>query len=95
MIETLCNTKPKQFVRSGLLKQTVVALCKMCAEPDPDDYEEDSDDLPSNKIASQVHNQARNGQCDELKAIVQIFETTHHLDSNAVHCLAAISAPLW
>lgn len=26
----------------------------MCAEPDPVDYEEDSDDLPSNKVASQV-----------------------------------------
>lgn len=54
VIETLSENKPKQFVKTGLVKQTVEALCKMCAEADPEDYEEDSDDLPSNKVASQV-----------------------------------------
>lgn len=54
VIETLSTNKPKQFVKSGLVKQTVAALCKVCSEPDPEGYEEDSDDLPSNKLASQA-----------------------------------------
>ena len=41
-------------MKTGLVRQVVLALCTMCAEPDPEDYEEDSDDLPGNKLASQV-----------------------------------------
>lgn len=54
VIESLSSSKPKQFVKTGLVRKVVSALCAMCAEPDPEDYEEDSDDLPSNKVASQV-----------------------------------------
>ena len=54
VIESLSSSKPKQFVKTGLVRKVVLALCAMCAEPDPEDYEEDSDDLPSNKVASQV-----------------------------------------
>ncbi len=54
MVEALSSSKPKQFAKTGLVKKVVLALCAMCAEPDPEDYDEDSDDLPSNKVASQV-----------------------------------------
>ena len=54
VIDCLARQKPKQLVKSGLVKPIVAALCNICAEPLPEDYDEDDLEQPACVCASEV-----------------------------------------
>lgn len=49
----LAEYKPKQLVKHNLTSPLVSALCNMCAEPIPEDWD-DTQQLPAQKFACQV-----------------------------------------
>ena len=53
MVNWLAQYKPKQLTKQGLVKPVLEALCKLCAEPDPEDHD-DEDQLSAAKFAAQV-----------------------------------------
>lgn len=53
IVNWLAQYKPKQLSKQGLVKPVLEALCKLCAEPDPEDHD-DEDQLSASKFASQV-----------------------------------------
>lgn len=53
IVNWLAQYKPKQLTKQGLVKPVLEALCKLCAEPDPEDHD-DEDQLSATKFASQV-----------------------------------------
>ena len=57
IVHQLAEFKPKQLVKHGLVPPLVRALCMMCAEAIPEDWE-DTQQLPAQKFASQVGNRS-------------------------------------
>ena len=53
IVNWLAQYKPKQLTKQGLVKPVLEALCTLCAEPDPEDHD-DEDQLSASKFASQV-----------------------------------------
>ncbi|KAK9824669.1 hypothetical protein WJX72_012191 [[Myrmecia] bisecta] len=52
IVHWLARFKPKQLTRGGMVRQVVLALCALCAEPIPADYEEGVSEPPANKFAA-------------------------------------------
>lgn len=53
IVNWLAQYKPKQLTKQGLVRPVLEALCKLCAESDPEDHD-DEDQLSASKFASQV-----------------------------------------
>ncbi|KAL3153296.1 hypothetical protein ABBQ38_011641 [Trebouxia sp. C0009 RCD-2024] len=53
IVNWLAQFKPKQLSKQQLVKPILEALCKLCAEPEPEDHDQD-DQLSANKFASQA-----------------------------------------
>ena len=53
VVQWLARYKPRQLAKSGAVKAMMQALCRLCAEPEPPDYD-DVDQLPAAKFAAQV-----------------------------------------
>ena len=53
VVNWLAQFKPKQLSKQQLVKPILESLCKLCAEPEPEDHDQD-DQLSANKFASQV-----------------------------------------
>ena len=53
VVNWLAQFKPKQLTKQQLVKPILESLCKLCAEPDPEDHDQD-DQLSASKFASQV-----------------------------------------
>lgn len=87
VIEALGNMKPKQFVKTGLVKEVVLMLCSMTAEPlgEDEDEEDDTNELPAPRIASQVYNfsafHTRNAT-EYTKPFYEELAAQNHVDHN-------------
>lgn len=57
IVNWLAQFKPKQLSKQQLVKPILESLCKLCAEPEPEDHDQD-DQLSANKFASQVRHLA-------------------------------------
>jgi hypothetical protein len=53
IVHQVAEYKPKQLTRNNMAAQVVGALCTLCAEPIPEDWD-DAQQLPAQKFASQV-----------------------------------------
>ena len=53
IVNWLAQFKPKQLTKQQLVKPILESLCKLCAEADPEDHDQD-DQLSASKFASQV-----------------------------------------
>lgn len=53
VVNWLAQFKPKQLTKQQLVKPILESLCKLCAEPDPEDHDQD-DQLSASKFASQA-----------------------------------------
>ena len=56
IVNWLAQFKPKQLSKQQLVKPILESLCQLCAEPEPEDHDQD-DQLSANKFASQVRHQ--------------------------------------
>ena len=53
VVNWLAQFKPKQLTKQQLVKPILESLCKLCAEPAPEDHDQE-DQLSASKFASQV-----------------------------------------